>query len=157
MMANTPVPAKSIPEPERKTVYPEPFAAVVRGRTKRKLGDFFGLTNFGVNLTTLPPGSASALFHAHTRQDEFIYVLDGTPTLLLGEKEYDLAPGECVGFKAGSGIAHQLVNRSPGTASYLEIGDRTPGDEVQYPRDDLKAALDSNGSWVITHKDGAPY
>jgi len=156
-MANTPVPAKSIPEPERKTVYPEPFATVVRGRTKRKLGDFFGLTNFGVNLTTLPPGSASALFHAHTRQDEFIYVLDGTPTLLLGEKEYDLAPGECVGFKAGSGVAHQLVNRSPGTASYLEIGDRTPGDEVQYPSDDLKATLDSNGSWVLTRKDGTPY
>jgi len=157
MIANTPVPAKSVPEPGRKTVYPAPFATVVRGRTKRKLGDFFGLTNFGVNLTTLAPGAASALFHAHTRQDEFIYVLDGTPTLLLGEEEFALAPGVCVGFKAGSGIAHQLVNRSPDTATYLEVGDRTPGDEVQYPRDDLKAILDSNGSWVLTHKDGTPY
>lgn len=99
-----PIPAESIPEPAQKTIYPPPFASMVDGRTKRKLGNHFGLTNFGVNLTQLAPGSIAALLHCHAKQDEFLYVLQGTPTLILNENEYVLSPGDCMGFKAGSGI-----------------------------------------------------
>jgi len=156
-MGTIPVQAETIPTPEAKTIYPEPFAALVEGRIKRKLGNFFGLTNFGVNLTKLSPGAVSALFHQHEKQDEFVYILEGTPTLFLGEEEFLLGPGDCIGFKAGSGVAHQLVNRSNEMITYIEIGDRTAGDEVEYPRDDIKAMLNESGAWVLTHKDGRPY
>ncbi len=156
-MPTKPVPAESIPLPPRKTVYPAPFASQVEGRVKRKLGDFFGLSNFGVNLTELAPGAVSALLHHHSRQDEFIYVLEGHPTLVLGDKEYRLDPGDCHGFKAGSGVASQLVNRSSAPVKYIEIGDRTEGDQVEYPNDDLKAVQLANGEWRLTHKDGRPW
>lgn len=138
------------------TNYPEPFASRVGGRTKRPLGDVFGLKNFGVNLTRLVPGGESALFHRHSRQDEFIYILEGTPTLVTDTAESLLHPGDCAGFPAG-GTAHQLVNRSGADVVYLEIGDRTPGDTGEYPRDDLRAAQNPDGSWRFEHKDGTPY
>jgi uncharacterized cupin superfamily protein len=156
LVSQPPVSAQSIPAPMGKTIYPEPFAAQVKGRSKRKLGDVFGLTNFGVNLTHLQPGSVSALAHSHSKQDEFIYVLEGTPTLVIGDAEFTLNPGDCCGFKAGTGIAHQLINRSEEAVTYLEIGDRTVGDEVEYPNDDLKATFSPQG-WILTHKDGRPY
>lgn len=156
-MPLVPVPAVSVPVSGKKTVYPSPFAARVEGRLKRRLGDHFGLVNFGINLTELAPGSVSALRHHHSRQDEFIYVLEGNPTLLVGDDEYLLGPGDCCGFPAGSGLASQLVNRSAAATRFLEIGDRTPGDEVEYPDDDLKAVQRPDGSWEMMHKDGRPY
>jgi uncharacterized cupin superfamily protein len=140
----------------RQTVYPEPFASRVSGREKTALGDLFGLTNFGVNLTRLAPGAQSALRHAHEKQDEFVYILEGTPTLITNEGPRQLAPGNCAGFKAGTGNAHHLVNRTTAMVVYLEIGDRTPGENATYPDDDIQAAL-VDGKWLITHKDGSPY
>jgi uncharacterized cupin superfamily protein len=136
--------------------YPPDLRAKVEGREKRVLGDVFGLANFGVNLTTLAPGAASALRHAHRTQDEFVYILDGTPTLLTDAGETALEPGMCAGFRAGSGDAHCLVNRTERPVVYLEIGDRTPGDAVVYPDDDLQAAMGSDGRWRYSRKDGTP-
>lgn len=138
------------------STYPEPFFSRMAGREKRQLGEAFGLTNFGVNLTRLKPGGESALLHRHTRQDEFIYILDGSPTLVTEEGETPMAPGMCAGFPA-EGAAHQLVNRTAADVLYLEIGDRTPGDAASYPRDDIQADLDPDGQWRFTHKDGSPY
>jgi uncharacterized cupin superfamily protein len=137
--------------------YPEVFAKHLRGRTKRPLGELFGLVNFGVNLTRLPYGAMSSLRHAHLRQDEFIYVLEGAPVLITDTGETQLAPGLCAGFRAGTGNGHHLVNRAQDDAVYLEIGDRSSEDRVTYPDDDLQAALDTDGRWVFTHKDGSPY
>lgn len=136
--------------------YPEPFFSRMAGREKRPLGDVFGLTNFGVNLTRLAPGGESALLHRHSRQDEFIYIVEGEAVLVTDRGEAVLTPGMCAGFPA-AGLAHQLVNRSDADVVYLEIGDRTPGDEGSYPKDDLKAQLGSDGQWIFTQKDGAPY
>lgn len=141
----------------RPSNYPEPFLSRMNGRLKRPLGDVFGLTNFGVNLTKLVPGGQSALRHAHTKQDEFIYILAGTPTLVTDEGETLLQPGMCAGFKAGTANGHHLVNRAASDVIYLEIGDRSAGDVVSYPDDDIQAALDGNAKWVFTHKDGRPY
>ena len=136
--------------------YPEPFASRMAGREKRPLGDLFGLTNFGVNLTRLAPGGSSALRHAHTKQDEFVYILQGNPTLHTDEGRTRLAPGMCAGFKAGTGNGHCLINETQRDVLYLEVGDRTPGDEGSYPDDDLKALM-VDGKWRFTHKDGSPY
>ena len=108
----------------RASGYPEKFRARVEGREKRPLGDLFGLANFGVNLTRLAPGSQSALRHAHARQDEFVYILEGRPTLFTNDGATQLEPGMCAGFKAGNGDAHHLVNRTKEYVVYLEIGDQ---------------------------------
>jgi len=136
--------------------YPEPFRSMMDGRVKRPLGELFGLTNFGVNITVVPPGAVSALRHSHSKQDEFVYVVSGTLILQTDNEETEVSSGMCSGFKAGSGNAHRLLNRSETDAVYLEVGDRTPGDTVVYPDDDL-VAQSQNGSWVFTHKDGTPY
>ncbi|HTA18907.1 MAG TPA: cupin domain-containing protein [Polyangia bacterium] len=149
------VAADAAPRPKA-TNYPPELAARVAGRVKRTLGDLFGLRNFGVNLTRLGPGAGSSLHHQHSKQDEFIYVVEGRPTLITDAGESPLAPGMCAGFAAG-GTAHHLVNRTSEDVVYLEVGDRTPGDECTYPDDDVRAALDPNGGWRFTHKDGTPY
>ncbi|MFH1813073.1 MAG: cupin domain-containing protein [Pseudomonadota bacterium] len=136
--------------------YPEPFASRMRGRTKRALGEVFGLHNLGVNLTRLEPGAVSALRHAHSRQDEFIYVLEGRPALHTDEGLTRLSPGMCAGFAAGSGNAHCLVNDTATAVLYLEIGDRSSGDEVRYPDDDLRAEL-IDSQWAFSRKDGSRY
>jgi len=148
--------ALDIPPRIAPSLYPEPFASYVEGREKRQLGDFFGLTNFGINLTRLKPNAISALRHAHSKQDEFMYILQGQPTLQTEDGRVQLSPGMCVGFPAGKGNANNLVNETTEDVLYLEIGDRTPGDEVIYPDDDLQASL-VDGKWAFTHKDGSPY
>jgi uncharacterized cupin superfamily protein len=136
--------------------YPEPFASRMAGREKRPLGDLFGLSNFGVNLTKLAPGAVSALRHAHSVQDEFIYILQGHPVLVTDAGETPLSPGMSAGFKAGTGNGHQLLNRTGEEVVYLEVGDRSAGDSAIYPDDDIQAAL-VQGQWRFAHKDGAPY
>lgn len=147
--------ALDIPPRIRPSFYPEPFAARVQGRIKRALGDHFGLRSFGVNLTTLQPGSASALYHRHSVADEFVYVLEGQLLLVADGRETVLTPGMCAGF-AAAGVAHHLLNPFAEPATYLEIGDRAAGDVATYPQDDLVAAQ-VDGRWVFTHRDGTPY
>ena len=150
------VTAAEVPIRSKPSVYPEPFASRMAGREKRQLGEQFGLTNFGVNLTRLAPNSVSALRHAHSKQDEFVYILQGRPTLHTDEGRTLLGPGMCAGFKAGTGNGHCLINETTEEVVYLEVGDRTPSDEGSYPDDDLKALL-VEGKWNFVHKDGTPY
>jgi len=150
------VTAAEVPARTKPSVYPEPFASRMAGREKRQLGDLFGLTNFGVNLTRLAPNAVSALRHAHTKQDEFVYILQGRPTLHTDEGRTQLSPGMCAGFKAGTGNGHCMINETTEEVVYLEVGDRTPGDEGSYPDDDLKALL-IDGKWQFVRKDGTPY
>lgn len=159
-MAKSPCPvavvAAQVPLRAKPSNYPEPFASQMAGRRKQRLGDLFGLTNFGVNLTRLLPGAVSALRHAHSKQDEFVYILEGHPTLHTDEGRARLSPGMCAGFKAGTGNGHRLMNETREDVLYLEVGDRTPGDEGSYPDDDLRAAM-VDGNWRFVHKDGSPY
>lgn len=140
----------------RQSLLPPEFNARLAGREKRPLGDPFGLKNFGVNLTRLAPGAISAFLHRHSAQDELIYILEGTPTLITDAGETALGPGMCAGFPAG-GTAHQLVNRSAADVVYLEVGDRTRGDQVTYPNEDLHGVMKPDGSWGFTRKDGTEY
>jgi uncharacterized cupin superfamily protein len=153
-----PVAVKSIDVPPRikQSTYPEPFRSRMNNRIKAQLGEFFGIKNFGINLTRLYPGGESALLHKHSKQDEFIYILEGEATLVTEDGEHVLTSGMCAGFPA-NGTAHQLLNRSSKDVLYLEVGDRTPNDEATYPKDDLKASMNPNGTWTFTHKDGTPY
>jgi len=154
-----PIAISAADAPPRKVLsfYPEPFASRMQGRDRRTLGEIFGLKNFGVNLTRLAPKAMSALRHSHTKQDEFVYILEGRPTLITNTGELELQPGMCAGFKAGTGDAHHLHNRTAADVLYLEIGDRTPGDGASYPDDDLQAVMSGDGKWRFLRKDGTPY
>lgn len=148
--------AAEAPLRTRPSVYPAPFAGLMTGRDKRPLGDLFGLTNFGVNHVRLRPDAVSSLRHAHSRQDEFIYIIQGHPTLHTDEGKHTLSPGMCAGFRAGTGNAHRLSNETGEDVIYIEIGDRTAGDSAEYPDDDLKALM-VDGKWQFVHKDGTEY
>jgi uncharacterized cupin superfamily protein len=143
-------------EPRTGSRYPSPFRATVAAREKRALGDALGLTHYGVNLVRLPPGTASALRHWHTAEDEFVYILEGEVELVTEAGAQTLGPGMTAGFPAGRADGHQLVNRSDRDVLYLEVGDRRPEDEVEYPGVDLRLAL-VDGKDTFVHKDGRPW
>ena len=134
--------------------YPTPFDAPCATRVRRRLGDAAGLSDFGVNLLRLPPGSWSSQRHCHTREDEFVFVLEGEVVLVTNTGEEILRPGDSAGFKPGPQDAHHLQNRSPRDAVLLEVGSRKPQeDEAYYPDIDLHVSLAGG----FTHRDGQPY
>jgi uncharacterized cupin superfamily protein len=139
------------------TTYPEPLRAANLKRYNRRLGNHAGLKNFGVNLTRIAPGGQSSYRHAHSRQDEFVYVLEGELVLETNAGEQVLRPGTCVGFPAGTGDAHRFLNRTSADAVILVVGDRSASDEIVYPDVDLHGRLEADGKYRYTRKDGTPY
>jgi uncharacterized cupin superfamily protein len=137
------------------TIYPAEFRDVVKGREKQALGNAVGLTQFGVNLTRLKPGAASALRHWHAAEDELIYLLEGELVLIENEGETVLRPGDAAGFKAGIANGHQLINRTARDAVYLEVGTRAARDHVEYP--DVDLVYDKGDELRLTRKSGEPY
>jgi uncharacterized cupin superfamily protein len=140
--------------PATRPAAPEPFASRLGAWEGRSLGDYFALTQFGVNLEIVQPGCESALRHWHTRSDEFIYVLEGKLTLVTDDGEATLTPGMCIGFKAGVQNAHHLINRTSNSSTFLVIGTRIDGDEVHYPDDDFQWLPGEDGDWYAAKRDG---
>ena len=144
----------------RTTLYPEPLKRRVAGRGRKKLGDACGLTQFGVNLVTIEPGSESALRHWHTHEDEFVYVLEGEVVLISEAGEQTLCAGDCAGYPSGKDDGHHFVNRSGKPARYLEVGTRNDDDVSSYPDDDLqwlKRVVDGKQTLAPARKNGKPY
>ncbi|MGB3294498.1 MAG: cupin domain-containing protein [Phormidesmis sp.] len=142
---------------ESGTSYPDEFKARVTGRSRQRVGDAAGLKNLGVNLTTLEPDSQSALRHWHSDQDEFVYILQGEVVMVTDEGEQTLSAGDMAGFAAGVKNGHHLINRSDAPAVYLEVGDRTAPDQVEYPDDNLFFALTETGQRRFARTDGRAY
>ena len=138
------------------TFYPAGFQAECKGRHKQAIGDAAGLTQFGVNITRIAAGSASALRHWHEREDEFIYMLEGELVLAENGGEVMLKAGDAAGFKAGSSNAHRLINRSNHDAVYFEVGTRSKIETVHYPDVDLVLVRDEKGRRYL-HRNGKPY
>jgi uncharacterized cupin superfamily protein len=135
--------------------YPTPYDAPCAARVRRRLGDAAGLTDFGVNLLRLPPGTWSSQRHWHSAEDEFVYVLEGEVVLATDAGEEILRAGDCAGFKAGLRDGHHLQNRSTRDAVLLEVGSRKSAeDEGEYPDIDMRFLKGEAG---YAHKDGTPY
>jgi uncharacterized cupin superfamily protein len=141
---------------ESLTGYPQVFVQKLGAATWRSLGDHFGLRQFGISHEILQPGALSSLRHSHSLSEEFVYMLAGELVLRTRDGEFTLLPGMCMGFAAGDGNAHHLVNRTTTPAQFLVVGTRVPGDEVDYPEDDLRWDR-ANGVSRALHKDGRPY
>jgi uncharacterized cupin superfamily protein len=135
--------------------YPEPFRAPSAKKFRLKLSDAAGLTQFGVNLTTIEPGGISAQRHWHTHEDEFVYVVSGEMVLITDAGEEVMGPGDCAGFRAGDPDGHHLVNRSGQPAVILEIGTRTPDMVATHYSDIVLYAAPGEDGY--RHKDGSPY
>jgi len=137
------------------SAYPSPYDEPCKGRMRRRLGDAAGLSQFGVNLTRLPPGGWSSQRHWHTGEDEFVFVVSGEVVLVSDSGEEVLRAGDCAGFKAGDENGHHLQNRTGQEAVVLEIGTRLPDqDEVLYPGIDLRLPKGRPG---FAHNDGTLY
>ncbi|HME39806.1 MAG TPA: cupin domain-containing protein [Steroidobacteraceae bacterium] len=135
--------------------YPSPFGVPCAARVRQRLGDAAQLTDFGVNLTHLPPGAWSSQRHWHSAEDEFVFVLEGEVALVTDAGEEILKAGDCAGFKAGDPDGHHLQNRSQRMAVVLEVGSRKAADdEVDYPDIDLRFLKGRQG---FAHKNRTPY
>lgn len=157
MTTKTPKSMVATKSPERRgSRYPAPHDAVCQARMKNILGNQFGLTQFGVNLATMPPGTWSAQRHWHETEDEFIYVLEGELVLADDAGEHVLTAGMCAGFMANNGNGHCLKNLSDKTATYLEVGTRAKVDNVVYPDIDMMAVKNgSTDGFKYVKKDGS--
>jgi uncharacterized cupin superfamily protein len=134
--------------------YPPPFDAPCATRTRRRLGLAGGLSDFGVNLMTLPPGGWSSQRHWHSHEDEFVYLLEGELVLVEDGGETALRAGDCAAFPKNTGNGHHLVNRTQSVAVYLEMGSRHPQDLATCSDIDMQS---SNADGRFVHKDGSPY
>lgn len=141
------------------SIYPEPFAAMMEGRSSLRLGEAGGLTQFGVNLVTLEPGAMSSLRHWHHKEDEFVWVVEGECTLVEDQGETLLRPGDCAAFPAGKPNGHHFLNRSDRLARFVVVGTRAPQETAVYSDVDLMVELTPGpaGKAEFTHKDGTPW
>ncbi len=137
--------------------YPEPFREGQRKRYTRRLGDHAGIKNYGLNLVRVLPDGQSSARHAHSKQDEFVYVLEGEFVLVTDAGRETIGPGTCIGFPAGTGDGHHFLNLTQKDAILLVIGDRTAGDGVTYPDIDLELKAGPDGVRGFRRKDGTPY
>ena len=137
--------------------YPEPFREGQRKRFNRRLGDHAGLKNYGVNLIRVLPGGQSSARHAHSKQDEFVYVIEGEFVLVTDSGRQTVRPGMCIGFPAGTGDGHHFLNLTHRDAVFIVVGDRTAGDEVTYPDIDLELKVGPDGVKGFRRKDGTLY
>ena len=138
------------------SIYPEPYAAMMRGRSSLRLGEAGGLDQFGVNLVTLEPGALSTLRHWHLNEDEFVMVTEGRCVLVEDQGETPMGPGDCAAFPAGAANGHHFVNRSDGPARFLVIGSKAPREIATYSDVDLKVTMEA-GKASFTHRDGSTW
>jgi uncharacterized cupin superfamily protein len=105
------------------------------------LGRHFGLTRIGIHHDRLPPGRRSSYPHAESAEEEFVYVIEGTPDVWLDGVLHRLTPGDAVGFPAGTGICHTFINNSDADVCLLVIGETAKAENrIFYPRNPDLAA-----------------
>ncbi len=138
------------------SIYPEPYASMMQGRSSLRLGDAGGLTQFGVNLVTLQPGAMSSLRHWHLNEDEFVMVTAGECTMVTNAGETLMRPGDCAAFPAGNPDGHHFLNRSPAPAVFLVVGSKAPREVATYSDVDLRVEME-DGKARFTYRDGSDW
>lgn len=142
--------------PRTGSIYPEPYASMVKGRSSLRLGDAGGLTQFGANLIILEPGARSSLRHWHENEDEFVMITEGTCVLVQDEGEYVMQVGDCAAFPAGSPNGHCFENRTASVAKFLAVGSRAPREVAHYSDVDFRIEVEG-GKAAFTYRDGTPW
>lgn len=138
------------------SIYPEPYASMMKGRSSLRLGDAGGLTQFGANLVMLEPGALSSLRHWHQNEDEFVWVVEGECTLVQDGGETVMRPGDCAAFPAGNPDGHHFINRTDRLARFLVVGTRSKHEVATYSDVDLMVEI-GGGKASFTYKDGSEF
>ena len=138
------------------SIYPDPYAAMMAGRSSLRLGQAGGLTQFGVNIVILAPGALSSLRHWHLHEDEFVMVTEGECVMVTDAGEEVMRPGDCAAFPAGVANGHHFINRSDAPARFLVVGTKAPREVATYSDVDLVVVVEG-GTATFTRKDGTPY
>jgi uncharacterized cupin superfamily protein len=138
------------------SIYPEPYASMMQGRSSLRLGEAGGLTQFGVNLVMLEPGAMSSLRHWHHNEDEFVWVVEGECTLVQDEGESVMRPGDCAAFPAGKPDGHHFINRSASVVKFMVVGTKASQEVAVYSDVDLMVKIGS-GKTEFTYRDGTPF
>ena len=140
------------------TTYPAPYDTPCKAKYSRRLSDKDGLTQFGVNMVTLPPGAWSSQRHWHTEEDEFVYIISGHPTLVDDDGPQRLSPGDCTAHPCGEGNGHHMKNETDDDVVFLVVGTRKPHiDSAYYPDIDLKLVANGTDERVFTREDGSAF
>ena len=138
------------------SIYPEPYAAMMKGRSSLRLGDAGGLTQFGANLVSLEPGALSSLRHWHRNEDEFVTVTEGECMLIDDQGEHVMRPGDCAAFPANDGNGHHFVNRTDRVAKFLVVGTKAANEVATYSDVDLRVEM-GGGKAKFTYRDGSEF
>ena len=138
------------------SIYPEPYASQMAGRSSIRLGDLAGLTQFGVNIVALDPGAVASLRHWHLREDEFAMVLEGELTLVENEGATLMRPGDCAAWKAGAENGHRFENRSSLPGKFLVVGSKAPDEVATYSDVDMQIHI-AGGKARFTYHDGSDW
>ena len=138
------------------SIYPEPYAAMMAGRSSLRLGEAGGLTQFGVNLVTLHPGALSSLRHWHRAEDEFVMMTEGECVMVQDDGEVMMRPGDCAAFPANDGNGHHFINRSDRVARFVVIGSKAAHEIATYSDHDLMVEI-TPGTARFTYKDGSAF
>ncbi len=142
--------------PRTGSIYPEPYASEMAGRSSLRLGDAGGLTQFGANLIRLEPGAKSSLRHWHENEDEFVWVVSGELVLVQDAGETVMRPGDCAAFPAGSPDGHHFLNRTDAPASFLVVGSKARAEVAHYSDVDLELRV-AEGKAAFFYRDGSPW
>lgn len=138
------------------SIYPEPYAGMMAGRSSLRLGDAGGLTQFGVNIVRLEPGALSSLRHWHLNEDEFVIMTSGECVLVQDAGETVMRVGDCAAFPAGHPDGHQFINRTDTVATFLVVGTRAREEVATYSDVDMKVHV-GGGKARFTYKDGTDW
>ena len=138
------------------SIYPEPYASQMAGRSSLRLGDAGGLTQFGANLVILAPGAKTSLRHWHAVEDEFVMVTLGACTLVQDEGAAVMQAGECAAFPAGDQNGHHFINHTDAEARFLVVGTRSKREVATYSDVDLRVEM-AEGKARFTYKDGSDW
>ena len=138
------------------SMYPEPYASMMAGRSSLRLGDAGGLTQFGVNLVMLEPGALSSLRHWHLNEDEFVMVTEGECIMVQDAGEVVMRAGDCAAFPAGSSDGHHFINRSAQVVKFLVIGSKAKSEVATYTDVDFQLHVEG-GKARFTYKDGTDW
>ncbi|MGB8815471.1 MAG: cupin domain-containing protein [Paracoccaceae bacterium] len=138
------------------SIYPEPYASEMAGRSSLRLGDAGNLTQFGANLVILAPGAKSSLRHWHLHEDEFVMVTVGECTLVQDQGATVMRVGDCAAFPAGNPNGHHFINHTDTEARFLVVGTKAAREVATYSDVDLKVEMGA-GKARFTYKDGTDW
>ena len=108
----------------------------------------FKLMRLGIHHERLPPGRRVSWPHAEADEEEFVYVIEGTPDLWLDGHLRHLKPGDGVGFPAGTGVAHTFINNSDSDVRLLVVGEASrKRSRIDYPLHQRRNVEIGEGHW----------